>query len=660
MDEKKKQKLLKLARVADRGELGLLEYLYEIEEKIEDAIPNFTELLKRIKGDKGDSPSKEELLDLIKPLIPQPENGKTPTKQELLDLITPLIPKVKDGKSPTKEDLLKIIKPLIPKISTEEIKQDVYDELSEEVKSLIPNRLEIEKGIKESIIEELPNMGEIFRDGLDKLEEDKRLDISSLKGWAKTEEGILNRAVSIVDNRTSFLINKVSNLSEKVDNINPVETQDLQAVTDLGSTTTNTITVIPDSVTYTIGDVENGSATQVSGYGHYAYGNSYTFTVFAGKTVGGDILWSENGYEINFTDDGSYYSFAIELDFDAVVDAEVYRVVVDDPQYGYSNNRYFDTTSINFIYDPNSVSTGGEPTRRSPLSFTGPAFMVDGGTSSQFLKADGSYDDNTYLTEETQTIDNVLEKGNTTTRSFTTGKHTISGSGTFFYALDLVNTGGTQTDLRWIANATTSTGYNYMFGADFSGSNGDNFFIWNLRINRPAMLYDGVNNITAYNAFTTFDSTGAKVQIKNDFATTNALSINNGKLLIKATGDIFFADGVNMDMGTTTGTKIGLATNEKIGFWNATPVVRPSAYTQTYSTADKTHANFTSADITGITSSTTGSVLAEPSASYTQAEMQQNFRRLQDQYNLLRADLADAKQVINSLIDDLQAMGLVG
>jgi hypothetical protein len=86
--------------------------------------------------------------------------------------------------------------------------------------------------------------------------------------------------------------------------------------------------------------------------------------------------------------------------------------------------------------------------------------------------------------------------------------------------------------------------------------------------------------------------------------------------------------------------------------------VQPSAYTQTYATADKTHANPTSADLTGIASSTTGSALAEPSAAYTQSEMQQNFRRIQDQFVALRADVLDVKQLVNSVIDDLQALGL--
>jgi len=97
-----------------------------------------------------------------------------------------------------------------------------------------------------------------------------------------------------------------------------------------------------------------------------------------------------------------------------------------------------------------------------------------------------------------------------------------------------------------------------------------------------------------------------------------------------------------------------------IGFLGAAAVARPTAYTQTYATATRTHANPTSADLTGITSSTTGTALAEPSAAYTQAEMQQNFRRIQDQFNALRADVLNNKQVINSIIDDQQSNGLFG
>lgn len=73
-----------------------------------------------LKGDKGDKPSEEELLEIIRPLIPkltQPEDGHTPTKEELLDLIRPLIPEVKDGETPSDAKLLNLIETLIPDLS---------------------------------------------------------------------------------------------------------------------------------------------------------------------------------------------------------------------------------------------------------------------------------------------------------------------------------------------------------------------------------------------------------------------------------------------------------------------------------------------------------------------------------------------------------------
>lgn len=62
----------------------------------------------------GHTPSEEELLVLIRPLIPKVENGHTPTDKELLSLIKPLIPEVENGRTPTKKELIALIRPLIP------------------------------------------------------------------------------------------------------------------------------------------------------------------------------------------------------------------------------------------------------------------------------------------------------------------------------------------------------------------------------------------------------------------------------------------------------------------------------------------------------------------------------------------------------------------
>jgi hypothetical protein len=51
---------------------------------------------------------------------------------------------------------------------------------------------------------------------------------------------------------------------------------------------------------------------------------------------------------------------------------------------------------------------------------------------------------------------------------------------------------------------------------------------------------------------------------------TEALRISNDR-------SITVSDGGNVVLGTTTGTKIGTGTTQKLGFYNATPVVQPTA-----------------------------------------------------------------------------------
>jgi len=120
---------------------------------------------------------------------------------------------------------------------------------------------------------------------------------------------------------------------------------------------------------------------------------------------------------------------------------------------------------------------------------------------------------------------------------------------------------------------------------------------------------------------------------------------------IRAAAGIIVANTQNITFSQSTGTKIGTNTAEKIAFWNATPIARPSAYTQTFSTADKTHAARTSA-----ATATTASTQTTPWGFSTQAQADAIVTNL----NAVRADLDDTAQLLNSVIDDLQALGLVG
>jgi len=93
----------------------------------------------------------------------------------------------------------------------------------------------------------------------------------------------------------------------------------------------------------------------------------------------------------------------------------------------------------------------------------------------------------------------------------------------------------------------------------------------------------------------------------------------------------------------------GHGSGETLSFYGVAAVARPSAYTQTYATADKTHAAMTSIDPpAGGTGATAGA--------YDTAA---NRDAMITSLTALRADVIDAKNLINSVIDDLQALGLL-
>jgi hypothetical protein len=89
-----------------------------------------------------------------------------------------------------------------------------------------------------------------------------------------------------------------------------------------------------------------------------------------------------------------------------------------------------------------------------------------------------------------------------------------------------------------------------------------------------------------------------------------------------------------------------------LGFFGVTPVARPAALTQTYSTADRTLGAYTpndqSAAYTGIDNAQVGSVYAAVA----------DVNALRTAYENLRAFVEDAVQFVNAVTDDLQANGL--
>lgn len=107
-------------------------------------------------------------------------------------------------------------------------------------------------------------------------------------------------------------------------------------------------------------------------------------------------------------------------------------------------------------------------------------------------------------------------------------------------------------------------------------------------------------------------------------------------------------DNTNITISATTGTIIGQA-GSKIGFYGITPVVRPTTLTQTYSTANATHLAVTQlAAPAGGTGAAAGgwSTAANRDLAITSI-------------NAARTDIANLKDFVNSVVDKLQATGLL-
>lgn len=150
--------------------------------------------------------------------------------------------------------------------------------------------------------------------------------------------------------------------------------------------------------------------------------------------------------------------------------------------------------------------------------------VKNGGTSSQFLKADGSVDSNSYITGN-QTI---TLSGDTT------------GSGTTAITTTLKNTG--------TAGTYRSTTFDAQ-GRETSGTNPTTFSGY------------AISDTSANLASALTDETGTGVAVFGT-APTFTTSINLG--------------ASNIITDTSTGTDLGTSTSQKIGFYGVTPAVQPT------------------------------------------------------------------------------------
>jgi hypothetical protein len=129
------------------------------------------------------------------------------------------------------------------------------------------------------------------------------------------------------------------------------------------------------------------------------------------------------------------------------------------------------------------------------------------------------------------------------------------------------------------------------------------------------------------------------------------------RIAIDATNTLYFVDAdrrwVAVDTALSDNLPITSSDGTTLGFFGATPVAQPAAMVQTYATANGTLGAYTADDesvaFTGIDNLQAGTVYAQLT----------DVNALRVAYENLRVFTEDLAQFTNSLVDKLQALGLV-
>jgi hypothetical protein len=254
---------------------------------------------------------------------------------------------------------------------------------------------------------------------------------------------------------------------------------------------------------------------------------------------------------------------------------------------------------------------------------------------------------------------------------------------------DNVTASGTGEDLTvraQSATGTTSTGGNLVFEQS-SGTSNNGDIVFQDTVAGALLTFPGSSAVVEANVPVRIDtravapSTAGDVRLGHLGTITERNAANSANVSIAGLdasnylhiGGVLdgvrppqtYVDGTSSVQLRSAGTNRIECDTTGVGFFNVAPVARAAAYTQTYSTATRTHAALTSATLTDSTGGTANTTVVAITAvggsgatTTQEGEINDNFADLIAQVNALRVDLENAKQMINSLVDDAQAYGL--
>jgi len=138
----------------------------------------------------------------------------------------------------------------------------------------------------------------------------------------------------------------------------------------------------------------------------------------------------------------------------------------------------------------------------------------------------------------------------------------------------LISASGAAND--WIGTTTQDIAASGTGTVRLKNSSGSHFFTASAAITRGNLLYP-----TASGKVDDAGTTGGTIGFVANEAASADGDIIEGVPTDAEGGLNALGDGQNIVLGTTTGSKIGTAVTQKLGFFNATPVVQPASANQT-------------------------------------------------------------------------------
>jgi len=365
-----KRKLEKILRLGENGLPALLEYIFELEEMIQERNDvdmkiikaSVTNILKDMKGDKGDSyvltdKDKEDISYAIRGLFDDSEiakramsmiDQKSIVKQVVSEIV---IPKPKDGNTPDNNHLTNLIKPLIPKINTQAIEDNAVQKAIAELKPLIPSVptfIDVRNAFEVFSDEEKLKMSAIY-----KLEE----TIDEIK---KNVENSYTRVISNNRNLSNLLDVNLSGLAvnqsikwdgvqwipytpgsgggavDSVNGLTGVVQIDLQSVTTIGATTTIQSTFSGGILTNLIKATSSAGvlieASNATDVGLLGVGNTANVAWYGSHSFTGNILTAggtASAPSHTFIDDPDTGMYSAGANILGLATAGVLRVVVN-------------------------------------------------------------------------------------------------------------------------------------------------------------------------------------------------------------------------------------------------------------------------------------------------------------------------------------------